>query len=86
MFTENVRSRAVDLITQAYSSISLETVAAMTGLTTEQAVAASLERGWTVEPDRKMVHPVAHPSTGTGHTSSEDQLYKLTEFVSFLEN
>ncbi|GLV42370.1 hypothetical protein CBL_03107 [Carabus blaptoides fortunei] len=51
---ENVRSRAVDLITQAYSSISLETVAGMTGLASEQAVAASLERGWAVDSDRKM--------------------------------
>lgn len=85
-FVEKVRSRAVDLISQAYSSITLEMVAAMTGLSVEAAGTACVEHGWTIEADTHMVHPVRPSPQPSGDTSSEDQLYKLTDFVSFLEN
>lgn len=85
-FVENVRKRAVDLITQAYSSIHIDTVAAMTGLTPEQTKEACVEKEWSIEPDTLMVHPKAPPKPPPCHTSSEDQLNKLTNFVSFLEN
>ncbi|KAF7278056.1 COP9 signalosome subunit 8 [Rhynchophorus ferrugineus] len=81
-----VRQRAVDLISQAYSSITLDTVASMTGLSVDVCAAACLERGWRVEPDTKMVYPVRKVSEPVVQPSSEDQLYKLTDFVSFLEN
>lgn len=81
-----MRKRAVDLITQAYSSIAIDTVAAMTGLTADQTVAACQEKGWTIESDTRMVHPKVPAPPNTCHTSSEDQLNKLTNFVSFLEN
>ncbi|KAJ8916305.1 hypothetical protein NQ315_016446 [Exocentrus adspersus] len=81
-----VRNRAVDLISQAYSSITLDTVSAMTGLLPDICIPACMERGWMVEVDTRIVHPVRHNLENLGHTSSEDQLYKLTDFVSFLEN
>ncbi|KAF5282720.1 hypothetical protein FQR65_LT02717 [Abscondita terminalis] len=83
---EKVRSRAIDIIEQAYSSITLDMVAAMTGLANEVAGVACIERGWSVEMDTHMIHPVRSNTQSSGDTSSEDQLYKLTEFVSFLEN
>ncbi|XP_017775257.1 PREDICTED: COP9 signalosome complex subunit 8 [Nicrophorus vespilloides] len=83
---DKVRLRAVDLISHAYSSITLETVAQMTGLTVEVAGAACIEKGWHIEADTRMVHPVRPSPEPSGHISSEDQLYKLTDFVSFLEN
>ncbi|CAG9859176.1 unnamed protein product [Phyllotreta striolata] len=83
---EVVRSRAVDLISQAYSSISLDTVSAMTGLPPEVCVPSCLEKGWKFDADTKMVHPVRQVVQHLGQTSSEDQLSKLTDFVSFLEN
>ncbi|CAG9814068.1 unnamed protein product [Phaedon cochleariae] len=81
-----IRTRAVDLISQAYSSITLDTVSAMTGLSPDICIPACTERGWKFEPDTKMVHPVRQNIEHIGQTSSEDQLYKLTDFVSFLEN
>lgn len=74
------------MITQAYSSIEIDTVAAMTGLTTEQTLAACQEKEWSVEPDMHMVHPKPPQPPSSCQTSSEDQLNKLTNFVSFLEN
>ena len=84
--TEKVRNGVVDLISRAYSSISLDTLAVMTGLSVEVASAACVERGWVIEADTRMVHPVTPTTEPSGQISSEDQLYKLTDFVSFLEN
>nr|XP_023025907.1 COP9 signalosome complex subunit 8 [Leptinotarsa decemlineata] len=81
-----VRTRAVNLISQAYSSITLDTFSAMTGLPHDVCIPACKERGWTFEPDTKMIHPIGLAVEHIGQTSSEDQLYKLTDFVSFLEN
>lgn len=81
-----MRNRSVDLIGQAYSSITLETVAAMTGLSSDICSGACVEKGWQVEADTQIVHPVRPAFEASGHTSSEDQLHKLTGFVSFLEN
>ncbi|EFA04765.1 COP9 signalosome complex subunit 8 [Tribolium castaneum] len=83
---DRVRNRSVDLIAQAYSSITLDTVSAMTGLPPDICATACVERGWQVEADTRMVHPVRPTPQTSGQTSSEDQLYKLTDFVSFLEN
>jgi len=81
-----VRSRAVDLISQAYSSITLDAVLDMTGLSPDVCVQACIEKGWRVEPDTRMVYPVRQAPEPITQPSSEDQLYKLTDFVSFLEN
>ncbi|CAG9833784.1 unnamed protein product [Diabrotica balteata] len=83
---EVVRTRAVDLISQAYSSITLDTVSAMTGLPLEVCVPACEERGWKYDAESKIIHPVRKVVEYVGQTSSEDQLSKLTDFVSFLEN
>lgn len=61
-------------------------VAAMTGLPPDVAATACIENGWTIEADTNIVHPVRPNLQASGDTSSEDQLYKLTDFVSFLEN
>ncbi|CAH2012825.1 unnamed protein product [Acanthoscelides obtectus] len=83
---ESIRNRAVDLISQAYSSITIDTVCAMTGLTPDICIPACAEKGWSFEADTNMIHPVRQVVEPAGQTSSEDQLYKLTDFVSFLEN
>ncbi|XP_050302412.1 COP9 signalosome complex subunit 8 [Anthonomus grandis grandis] len=81
-----VRQRAVELISKAYSSITLENVQEMTGLLPDVCVQACIEKGWGVDADTKMVYPVREVKEMGAPPSSEDQLYKLTDFVSFLEN
>lgn len=59
----------------------------MTGLSGEQTQNAALERGWTV--DGNMIQPRKldrEQSAPAQETLTEEQLYKLTQFVSFLEN
>lgn len=84
--TERVRERAFTLIGRSYSSISLETVVSMTGLSNEAVIQICQERKWEICDDGVTVKPVPPVQPAPLHTSSEDQLFKLTEFVSFLEN
>ncbi|XP_049762595.1 COP9 signalosome complex subunit 8 [Schistocerca cancellata] len=83
---DNVRKRAVHLVSHAYSSISLDDLAAFVGMTAEQAAQAALEQGWQVDESARLVNPCRPKEELNYISSSEDQLYKLTEYVSFLEN
>ncbi|XP_076167343.1 COP9 signalosome subunit 8 [Ptiloglossa arizonensis] len=85
---DNVRERAMVLISKAYSSLGLTVFASMTGLTLEEARQMATERGWTI--DGTMVQPRKIEKDECNLASevclTEDQLHKLTQFVSFLEN
>lgn len=87
-FSDNVRERAIILISKAYSSLGLTVFASMTGLTLEEARRVAVDRGWTV--DGTMVQPCKIQKEESNLANevclTEDQLYKLTQFVSFLEN
>ncbi|XP_061707242.1 COP9 signalosome complex subunit 8 [Cydia pomonella] len=83
---ERVRERAFNLIGRSYNSISLDTVVSMTGLSRDAVLRACAERKWTLREDGVTVDPTPPAQPAPLHTSSEDQLFKLTEFVSFLEN
>lgn len=85
-FSDKVRARAVDLISKAYSSITLEAIAAMTGLTTEIAGNACVEKGWFIEADTRIVRPVRENIQPSTQICTEDQVHRLTNFVSYLEN
>ncbi|XP_068621468.1 COP9 signalosome complex subunit 8 [Battus philenor] len=83
---ERVRERAFNLIGRSYSTISLDTVVSMTGLTNEAVIQICNDRKWELSEDGVTIKPLPPVQPAPLHTSSEDQLFKLTEFVSFLEN
>lgn len=77
----------MSLVSEAYSSLNLSVLAGMTGQSPDEAKHSVLDRGWslddtTVKPC-KMEKEHFIPSQAS---LTEDQLYKLTQFVSFLEN
>lgn len=75
------------LISEAYSSVNLTVLASMTGLSLEQARKSTLERGWTIEDTTVRPTKVDKEQNDSSEVCiTEDQLYKLTHFVSFLEN
>ncbi|KAJ9578918.1 hypothetical protein L9F63_004875 [Diploptera punctata] len=76
---ENVRKRAVYLVSHAYSSISMDDLAAFVGMPVEQAIVAASEQGWKVDTASRMVKPCRPSVSQNQGASSEDQLYKLTE-------
>lgn len=83
---EELRSRAIGLIANAYSSITLSDLSAMAGINEREAEKISNERGWLIDAETDMVRPVRPPPSSQVTTSSEGQLNKLTDYVSFLEN
>ncbi|CAG9098983.1 hypothetical protein JYU34_002500 [Plutella xylostella] len=83
---DKVRERSFALIGSSYSSISLEAVASMSGLSKDAVLHACRDLKWELDADGVTVAPKPPTTPQPLHTSSEDQLFKLTEFVSFLEN
>lgn len=85
-FAGQVRSRALELVGSAYSSITIEDLARLLGETSAQALAsAASQPGWQLV-DGNMVLPTKPAPLSGPALTSEDQLEKLTQFVSFLEN
>lgn len=76
------------LISKAYSSLGLTVLASMTGLSLDEARRAAIDRGWSI--DGTMVQPCKLDEDECTLPNeiclTEDQLQKLTQFVSFLEN
>ena len=82
MCIRDSRKRAEKLVCLAYTSLSVNTAAGLMGCTAEEVI--SQHKDWVVE--NHIITPVLPPTSPVQVTSSEEQLSKLTEFVSFLEN
>ena len=84
LLTEFQRDKNVRLIGVAYTSIRPEDVARLLGVTPEEAENIATGRGWTKVDG--MILPQEPPPDPMKLVSAEDQLGKLTDFVTFLEN
>ena len=77
------------LISKAYSSLNLMTMATMSGMSLDEARQAAIDRDWTVDgtivQPRKQIDEEQY-SQSDKICLTEEQLQKLTQFVSFLEN
>ncbi|XP_018346478.1 PREDICTED: COP9 signalosome complex subunit 8 [Trachymyrmex septentrionalis] len=86
---DNVRERVMRLISKAYSSLNLMTMATMSGMSLDEARQAAIDRDWTVDgtivQPRKQIDEEQY-SQSDKICLTEEQLQKLTQFVSFLEN
>ncbi|XP_044020420.1 COP9 signalosome complex subunit 8 [Aphidius gifuensis] len=82
---ENVRERAMSLISEAYSSVNLTVLASMTGLSLDESRQIVLDHGWTID-DTTVLPCKVDKDLPSRDALTEDQLNKLTQFVSFLEN
>ncbi|CAL1685829.1 unnamed protein product [Lasius platythorax] len=91
---DNVRERVMRLISKAYSSLTLTTMATMSGMSLDEARQAAIDRGWSVDGislHSTVVQPCKQIDEEQYSQSdkiclTEEQLEKLTQFVSFLEN
>ncbi|XP_011495643.1 PREDICTED: COP9 signalosome complex subunit 8 [Ceratosolen solmsi marchali] len=84
---ERIRERAIILISEAYSSLDITTLAKMIGLSPEESRKIAIEKGWHVVGTIIKPHKIYKQQTSsTVEAITEEQLYKLTQFVSFLEN
>lgn len=81
------------LISKAYSSLNLPAMAIMTGMPLADARQAAIDRGWDVQDNLdativlpwKKLEELEYSQTDK-ICLTEEQLQKLTQFVSFLEN
>ena len=81
-----VRDRSIELISRAYTSISVSEFSKYIGMPDEDAVILALkEPGWTVNDHEKLICPVRRQLPENKTVLAEKQLSTLTEFVSFLE-
>lgn len=88
LFADKIQEETIDLVAEAYTSIFEDCLCTMLNETPEVVSDLCQARGWEIQkgdhqrlviPKRKIVEKV-------DAASAEDQLAKLTDFVSFLEN
>ena len=86
LIPEIVRDRSVELISRAYTSISVSEFSKYIGMSEDDAVSLALkEPGWTVNDREKLICPVRKQLSEYQTVLAEKQLTTLTDFVSFLE-
>ncbi|XP_042857221.1 COP9 signalosome complex subunit 8-like [Penaeus japonicus] len=83
---DHVRQRALDLVARAYTSISAEDFSQLVGMTVEEAIIAAKGQGWGYDEPTRMILPVPKAPKPHTPTPSEEQLRRLADYVSFLEN
>nr|CAG4644359.1 EOG090X0F3A [Lepidurus arcticus] len=82
-----LKEKMLDLIGRAYSSIKPEDMGSMVGLSVpEEAIGMAKELGWEHQLDSNMILPKAKPQLAPPAIPTEEQLSKLTQYISFLEN
>lgn len=85
---EKVQLETINLIGRAYSSISENIFGEMINKLPETIDETCKNLGWEIEVGARprLIQPVKPGPDKIFHTTPEDQLQRLTEFVSFLEN
>ncbi|KAL7643969.1 UNVERIFIED_CONTAM: hypothetical protein RMT77_005981 [Armadillidium vulgare] len=83
---EKLSERAINLVSLAYASIGLDDLAQILNLSREDALARAKELLWTFDQATQMVFPTKPKPKMHAPLPSEDQLRRLAEYVSFLEN
>lgn len=81
-----MRSRAVELVGRAYTSIRADDFAQLVGMSVEEAVGLARGHGWGYDEPTCMILPVPRTPQPHAPTPSEEQLRRLADYVSFLEN
>lgn len=76
----------MDLVARAYTSISAEDFAQLVGMGIEEAVIATKGHGWGYDEPTRMILPIPQAPQPFTPTPSEEQLRRLADYVSFLEN
>ncbi|KAK2140676.1 hypothetical protein LSH36_1280g00103 [Paralvinella palmiformis] len=83
---EHTRERGFNLVGQAYSSISGEQLSVFVGLPVTEAVEVVVARGWEADAQTRMIMPKKTKLLQEVCIPTEQQMARLTDFVSFLEN
>lgn len=85
---EKIQMETVNLIGRAYTSIFENVFAEMTNLTPERVAETCKNLEWEIQdgPSPRLIIPKKPQVDKMAVLNAEEQLYKLTDLVSFLEN
>ncbi|XP_006652290.1 COP9 signalosome complex subunit 8 [Oryza brachyantha] len=84
-FLESYRKRIFQLLTSAYSTISVADVAHFMGMNEEDATNYAMQNGWSLDASAKML-TVVKPKVKTNQKLDASKLQRLTECVFHLEH
>ncbi|KAJ3675166.1 hypothetical protein LUZ60_004208 [Juncus effusus] len=84
-FLENYTKKMFELVTTAYSTISVSELARFIGMSEDDATKYVVERGWSLDNETQML-TVVKPKRVTEQKIDPSKLQRLTEFVFHLEN
>uniref|UniRef100_A0A0D9ZKU5 COP9 signalosome complex subunit 8 n=1 Tax=Oryza glumipatula TaxID=40148 RepID=A0A0D9ZKU5_9ORYZ len=84
-FLESYRKRIFQLLTSAYSTISVADVAHFMGMNEEDATNYAMQNGWSLDAAAKML-TVVKPKVKTNQKLDASKLQRLTECVFHLEH
>uniref|UniRef100_A0A0E0KQM8 COP9 signalosome complex subunit 8 n=1 Tax=Oryza punctata TaxID=4537 RepID=A0A0E0KQM8_ORYPU len=84
-FLESYRKRIFQLLTSAYSTISVAYVAHFMGMNEEDATNYAMQNGWSLDAAAKML-TVVKPKVKTNQKLDASKLQRLTECVFHLEH
>ncbi|KAF0913910.1 hypothetical protein E2562_024977 [Oryza meyeriana var. granulata] len=84
-FLESYRKRIFQLLTSAYSTISVADVAHFMGMNEEDATNYAMQNGWSLDAMTKML-TVVKPKVKTNQKLDASKLQRLTECVFHLEH
>lgn len=84
--TDKTRQRFIELVSDAYNSISLADFSQYIGVSEDEAAELALNQpGWSYDPQTRTIQPAKTEVKETETIPSEQQLHLLTDFVAFLE-
>lgn len=100
MISSRTRERVLNFVSSAYSHITLSDFQKLTGCKSEEeAISLANSLSWPFDEENRIVQPVKSATSSTASTPtdetfegsldsdySQEQLHKLTQYVSFLEN
>jgi len=87
---EKLQERVQNIVSKAYSSIKADEFAKLLGMNEQQALRVASQREWQFDSGSGYIYPKT-PDCGkqaeaSTFISSEQQLSRLTDYISYLEN
>ena len=84
--SNSLKQTNLKLVGDAYSSVKLSQLASLLGMGEEDAKGVAEREGWGVDTEKGIVMPRRSREDRGHSTNTEDQLEKIINFVSYLEN
>ncbi|EGC28488.1 hypothetical protein DICPUDRAFT_160083 [Dictyostelium purpureum] len=79
------QSRTFNLISDAYSSITVNDCSSFLGLSNDDTISFTTSKGWTFDKESNTLKPIPIPKISSASPSGNEQIKSLADYVLFLE-